>query len=278
MRMLYRSLLLWLCVLGSADALAENRRLPGKFVWAELVTFDIPAAERFYTELFGWQFSDDNGYRVAWQGDEPVAGLIYRERKNPQGKARWIAYISVKDMAATRSTLLAQGARAIEQPRKIDGLGELAVFADPENALFGVIHSSGDDPEDFLAAEGEWIWMQLFSRNAEQASAFYQRAGSYQRLDNPQQPGAFLLARDGYARAAISTIAARHRDTQPVWLPFVRVGDLAKTLQKAEALGGKIRVAPRTDLYAGRMAMIEAPDGSAVGLMVWQAAAAQESP
>lgn len=273
MELLYRGLLILLCLFSSVQSVAENRRLPGKFVWAELVTFDVARAERFYSELFGWEFTDDNGYRVAWQGDEPVAGVIYRERKNPQGKARWIGYISVKDMAGATTTLLAQGARAIESSRHIDGLGELAVFADPENALFGLIDSANDDPEDFLAAEGDWIWMQLFSRNAEQASSFYQRAGGYQRLDNPQQSGAFLLARDGYARAAVSMITARHTDAQPLWLPFVRVGDLAKTLKKITALGGKIRVSPRSDLYDGRVAMIEAPDGAAIGLMVWQAPA-----
>ena len=33
---------------GTAD------RTPGRFVWYDLVTNDIPAARAFYGELFGW--------------------------------------------------------------------------------------------------------------------------------------------------------------------------------------------------------------------------------
>ena len=35
-----------------------NPRLPGKFVWADLVTDDVPAARKFYAGLFGWTFRD----------------------------------------------------------------------------------------------------------------------------------------------------------------------------------------------------------------------------
>jgi hypothetical protein len=31
---------------------------PGKIVWADLVTPDLAAAERFYGGLFGWSFRD----------------------------------------------------------------------------------------------------------------------------------------------------------------------------------------------------------------------------
>jgi hypothetical protein len=30
----------------------------GKFVWHDLVSDDVPAARRFYGEMFGWQFLD----------------------------------------------------------------------------------------------------------------------------------------------------------------------------------------------------------------------------
>src|SRR5258705_4371031 len=33
-------------------------RLPGKFVWADLVTDDLAAAQNFYGRLFGWTFRD----------------------------------------------------------------------------------------------------------------------------------------------------------------------------------------------------------------------------
>lgn len=258
-----------LLLFTAAHAAADGNRLPGKFVWAELVTYDMPVSEKFYGTLFDWDFEDHDGYRVAWRGDEAIGGLVHRPRKDPTAKSRWIAYMSVLDMAAVKASLVALDARKIGDSRKISGLGELAVFADDEGALFGIIDTAGDDPADYLADIGTWIWIQLFSRDAERASRFYEQVGGYQRFDNPRTAGAYLLYREGYARAALSTIAPGHPDAVPNWVPFLRVADIAATLEKSTALGGKTLVAPSPDLYDGRVAMIEAPDGSAVGILVW---------
>ena len=261
---------LWLAIAWPASAAAE--RIPGKFVWAELVTYDTALSETFYGALFDWEFEDHDGYRVAWRGEEPVGGLVQRPRKDPAGRSRWIAYMSVEDMVAAKAVLDDAGARMIADSRQVAGLGELAVYQDPEGALFGIVRGAGPDPGDYLAGIGDWIWIQLFSRNAGQASQFYTRVGGYERFDNPGTPGSYLLAREGYARAVISTISSRYPDASPAWVPFLRVADMAATLAKARALGGKTLVAPRPDLYDERVALIEAPDGSAVGVLVWTAA------
>jgi predicted enzyme related to lactoylglutathione lyase len=252
------------------------QRLPGKFVWAELVTYDAALSESFYGQLFGWQFENDGDYRVAWRGEEPVGGLVVRPRKDPAGKSRWIAYMSVH-MAEAKASLATAGAKLLADSRHIHGLGDLAVYSDSEGALFGVIDSEGPDPGDFLADIGDWIWLQLFSRNAQQAGEFYERIGGYQRFDDPQNAGSFLLVREGFARAAISTMPAQNKDASAAWVPFLRVADIHSTLEQAQALGGKVLVAPRADLYDNRVAMIEAPDGSAVGLLVWKADVAEVS-
>ena len=33
----------------------------GRFVWYDLLTDDVPGVERFYGELFGWEFEGDFG-------------------------------------------------------------------------------------------------------------------------------------------------------------------------------------------------------------------------
>ena len=59
----------------------SDEPLPGKVVWNDLITEDLPAAKRFYGGLFGWTFEDTrtrNGadYAIASDGDVFVAGLI----------------------------------------------------------------------------------------------------------------------------------------------------------------------------------------------------------
>ncbi len=272
-----RCLLLALSLTIAAQAVGDSQRLPGKFVWTELVTYDVAMSETFYGQLFGWQFDEEGDYRVAWLGEEAVGGLIYRARVNPEGKSRWIAYVSVEDMGAVKTALQEAGAEILADSRQVAGLGELVVFADGEGAVFGVIDTAVSDPGDYLADIGDWIWIQLFSRDADRASRFYELVGGYQRVEVAQSLGTWLLVREGYARAVVSTIAAQHRDASPAWVPFVRIADMRATLDRVHALGGRTLVAPRADLYDNRVALIEAPDGSAVGVLVWTAADDEEA-
>src|SRR5260221_1242601 len=55
-------------------------RLPGKFVWADLVTDDIPAARKFYSQLFGWTFRTVGDYVVVCNDDRPLGGMFQRPR------------------------------------------------------------------------------------------------------------------------------------------------------------------------------------------------------
>src|SRR5262245_42066832 len=67
-----------LMVLGTSESSAEtpalpplstvpggSPRLPGKFVWADLVTDNVVTARQFYGRLFNWTFRDLGGYTIA---------------------------------------------------------------------------------------------------------------------------------------------------------------------------------------------------------------------
>jgi predicted enzyme related to lactoylglutathione lyase len=149
--------------------------------------------------------------------------------------------------------------------------GVQAVFADPEGALFGVIKSSSGDPEDFLPDPGDWIWIQLFSRNAEKAADFYKAIGEYDVLENTatNRLGDYILASDGYARATVRTIPKEREQLKPNWLPFVRVKSVVDTAAQAKQLGGKVLLEPNPDLFGGKVAVIADPTGAAIGVLEW---------
>ena len=158
---------------------AGNPRLPGKFVWADLVTDDVAAAQKFYGGLFGWSFSNYGGYVIGKNDDRPICGMFQRPRPadQPQARPRWFGYISVANVDKARNAVLKAGGRELAAPKKLPDRGEQAVFADAEGAMFGVVKSSSGDPEDFLADPGDWIWIQLLSRDAKKASEFYRAVG-----------------------------------------------------------------------------------------------------
>ena len=73
-----------------------------------------------------------------------------------------------------------KGGRLLAPPQNFAKRGEQAVFADPEGAIFGVMKSTSGDPADVLAEPGEWIWIQLLTRDARKAADFYRSVAGYE--------------------------------------------------------------------------------------------------
>lgn len=249
-------------------------RLPGKFVWADLVTDDVPAARKFYAQMFGWTFQDFGNYSIAANDERPVCGLFQRTRpaNQPEARPRWFGYVSVGSVEKAQRALTKGGGRVVAAPQKMPRRGEQAVFADAEGAVFGVVKSSAGDPEDLLPEPGDWIWMQLLSRDAKQAAQFYSAVVGYEVLENTlsNRVSDYVLASDGFARATVRQIpAAKATQVRPNWLPFVRVKDITESVVKAERLGGKVLLAPKPEVFAGKVAVIADPTGAAVGVLEW---------
>jgi uncharacterized protein len=246
--------------------------LPGKFVWADLVTDDLGTAQKFYSGLFGWRFLDYGGYFIGTCDEAPVCGMFQRPRPaDKEAKPRWFAYMSVSSLSKAAKAVQKAGGKVLAAPKKFPGRGEQAVFADPEGALFGVIKSSSGDPPDSKADIGEWIWIQLMSRDAQKAAEFYRGIGGYEIVENTvtNRLSDYVLASKGYARGTVRTIPAKYQDVRPSWLLFVRVKNAAETVAKAKELGGKVLIEPSRELHDGKVAVVADPTGAAVGLLQW---------
>ena len=55
-------------------SVSNSPRLSGKFVWADLVTDDVQATQKFYAGLFGWTFRNAGNYVIAFNDERPLAG------------------------------------------------------------------------------------------------------------------------------------------------------------------------------------------------------------
>jgi predicted enzyme related to lactoylglutathione lyase len=249
-----------------------SRQLPGKFVWADLVTDDVPTAVKFYGGLFGWTFQFFGDYAIAANADHPLCGMFQRERpKDHSVHPHWFGYLSTRNVRSAERTVLKLGGRVLTAPQKRPKRGEQAVFADPGGAIFGVIKSSSGDPQDFKAEPGDWMWIQLLSRDASKASAFYREIGGYEVIQNTQSNrlSDFVLASEGYARATIRTIPKERPQVKPDWLLYVRVDSVPEAIARARQLGGEVLLEPRPDFLDGKVAVIRDPTGAAIGLLEW---------
>lgn len=289
-------LVLLLALVSTAGASAAALMLPplvqppgsehhvGKIIWADLVTPDLAAAQRFYGGLFGWSFpgpaSGHGGYTVAYVDGRPVAGFVVRAVPSERRQPVWLSFMAVADVDAVQRTALAHGAKVVFEPKTYPGRGRQAVLTDPEGAAFAILASSSGDPPDVLAEPGEWIWSSLHVADPAQDASFYQTLFGYDVFDVPSDDGLkhLILSSDDFARASVNSFPDSASGRHPHWVNFVRVLDVPSVANKALALGGRILVEPRVDRHGGNVAVLADPSGAPVGIMEWSASDSTQEP
>jgi uncharacterized protein len=263
----------------------SNEHHPGKMVWADLVTPDLAAAEKFYGSLFGWTFQSvhagNSDYAVATLDGRPVAGLM--QKAVPSGSGRqsaWLTFLAAGDVDGVKRSALAHGAKVLADDRSYPQRGQQCVLTDPEGAVFALLASSSGDPPDYLPAVGEWIWSSLHAKDAGAEAAFYQQLFNYDVFEAPSDDGQvhLILSSDNYARVSANDFAQGSARRHPHWLNFIRVDSAADSAAKVRALGGRVLVEPRVDRHGGMLAVVADPAGAPFGLMEWSDSDPKEEP
>ncbi len=253
---------------------ASTEHHVGKRIYAELVTPDLAAAKQFYAALFGWTFQDFSQRGAMFTQaslDGQVVGGIY-QRPLPEGRRpAWISFIATSDLAKTEALATQDGAKVLLSPRPFADLGQEAVLADPQGAVFALLQSNSGDTPDVMADPGDWIWSSLIATDPNADAAFYKTVFGYQVFNLPDAQDAqhLILASDDFARASVNPIPAAWTGAKPRWLNYIRVDDAAAMSAKAVSLGGKIVQPPHVDRHGGKVAVIADPAGALVGLMEW---------
>ncbi len=288
-----RAFLAVLCLLaGTAAIPAEPARYwppitdpatdvqnPGRIVWVELLTLDVGTAAEFYGKVFGWTFQtfgpedDFKTYTLVLSGDTPIGGMVYVRPKEPEKypTSRWVGFISVGDVAAAAALVEKEGGKVLVSPREVGSRGTEALLLDPEGGMFGLIHSATGDPEDYLAADDQWLWAELWAGDAAKMAEFYKGIGPYEVRDGAAkgEGAGFQLWSGGYARAGI---LPKSGNVPTTWLPYVRVKNVADTVARASQAGGKIYMQP-TQLHGTSMAVLIDPTGAPIAVAEWPAVA-----
>jgi predicted enzyme related to lactoylglutathione lyase len=113
----------------------------GVFVWDELGTSDVDAAQRFYEDVFGWTTSDMGpdygGYRIFNRGETGIAGLM--SLPDAAIPPHWQPYVFVGDPDAVVAKAAELGGSTLAEPMDVPEVGRIAVLKDPQGASFGII-------------------------------------------------------------------------------------------------------------------------------------------
>ena len=112
----------------------------GTLVWTELNTPDLDAAIRFYSDVFGHTWADeDTGeggpqYRVFSAAGQLAGGALSTDG----GGSYWLPYFGVADTDATVAAAMGSGGSVLQGPQE-SAYGKMAVLRDPHGATFAVI-------------------------------------------------------------------------------------------------------------------------------------------
>ncbi|MGI8623943.1 MAG: VOC family protein [Solirubrobacteraceae bacterium] len=122
---------------------------PGALAWNDLMTHDVGTASEFYCALFGWEVGtveDAPDDRVVIRNGERLNGGMAKipGEVGEEIPPHWLAYFAVADVEAAVETAKAAGGEAMAGPIEIP-VGEFALLADPQGAVFAVFAGDFED-------------------------------------------------------------------------------------------------------------------------------------
>ena len=104
----------------------------------EILGPDGAALQKYYTDLFGWEIDDNNPakYGMVSGIDPGIGGGV---GPNPDGKAFLTVYVNTDDLQASLDKAVSLGGTKVMDPTDIPGGPSIAMFADPQGNVVGLV-------------------------------------------------------------------------------------------------------------------------------------------
>lgn len=119
---------------------------------------------------------------------------------------------------------------------------------------------------------GTFSWADLNTTDQAAAKTFYSALFGWEVTDMPAGEGVVysMAAIDGRPVAAISPQPRQQRDAgaPPAWNSYITVTDVDATAARAQELGAAVHAPPFDVMTAGRMAVVQDPQGA--WFLLWQ--------
>ena len=160
--------------------------IPGVPCWADTGQPDPGAAAEFYGGLFGWELEDvmppgAGPYFMGRIRGGDVAAITQPEQ--PGDPADWRTYIRVERADDAAERVRAAGGAVLAEPFDVGEAGRMAVFADPEGAVFRVWEPKRHQGSAIVNEHGSVNFNTLHTRDPEQAKAFYRAVFGWDTLE-----------------------------------------------------------------------------------------------
>jgi predicted enzyme related to lactoylglutathione lyase len=221
----------------------------GDFVWYELATTDLDAAQRFYEHVTAaWSIAPMGmpgmDYRIANVGERGVGGLMPILPEMQGQPPSWRGYIGVDDVDAMAKRVKGAGGAVPYGPDDIPQVGRFAVCTDPQGAMFMIFKGAGEPPAD-LSPEtpGAVGWHELYTSDWQAAWSFYSGLFGWEK--------AIAVDMGGAGTYQTFNINGRHAGGMmnvpgeaPAWVFYITVDDIKAATKRISDSGAAILNGP----------------------------------
>ena len=249
---------------------------PGAFIWYELLTSDVAAAQRFYPLVLGWSVRSAEmpgiDYRIFSANGADLAGLM--AVPEPAASAgvtpNWIGHILARDVDASAKQIERLGGRVIRAPEDIPNVGRFAIGADPQGAVFSIFrgNSSEGPPDADANAIGRAGWRELHTTDSTSAFAFYADLFGWTKAEaiDMGPMGVYqIFAHDGAMIGGMMNSPAA--SPKPFWLFYFNVEAIDAARDRVLSGGGTITNGPNEVPGGSWIVQCRDPQGASFGLV-----------
>ena len=251
--------------------MSDTRNPHGSFIWYELLTADPDSAAAFYGDVIGWTAAGAGqpgvDYRIFSAEGAPVAGHM----KLPDGaegagmRPGWLGYIGVDDVDSAVADIESSGGRVHMPAMDMEGVGRMALVADPQGVPFYVMRGSSEGASDSFdpAKPGHCSWNELSTPDQDGALAFYTGRFGWEKgevMPMGEMGGYQFIEHDGVMIGAIMTSPPG----RPAgWNFAFRVPSAEEAAARIRAAGGTVQHGPIEVPGGDWVVMATDPQGAA---------------
>ena len=266
----YRPRCRWLNTSLEAD-MADSAL--GRIVWYELLTTDMNAAEKFYSNVVGWTVSafdqTPQPYHMFMRGTEiPAAGVM----TIPEGMnfpPHWGMYVAVDKLEDAVAKIKELGGGELSPIIDVPTIGRMQTVLDPQKAAFSVYESSSAHQPDAPRDVGDASWHELMTTDAPGALKFYSQLFGWQQSQAMDMGpmGTYHIFKGGwYDLGGMMNKSTEMAQVPPHWGIYFRVPDVDDAAARVKSNGGQVVNGPMEVPGGDRIVNCVDPQGAYLSL------------
>ena len=237
--------------------------------WFELATSDQDGADKFYSQLYGWEVRSSplpfGGRYSIYQidGQDVAAGYtLMPDMVKANVPPHWSVYFNVEDVDSTAARVAELGGKTMCPPMDVMEHGRMVVCSDPEGASFCLWQAKSHIGSKLYGDINSVCWVELATRDLDRAEKFYTDLLGWRMQRIPHSMTAYSQIFVGAEnKGGMILMNEMWAGIPAQWSIYVRVPDIKDTLDKVKQSGGKVLHGPFEAPGGGQIGVTQDPQG-----------------